>query len=292
MRQKLQGNLTYAGMLPNKMSNWRLILSGENDPYTNMAIDEAILTAHRNKSVPPTLRFYGWKPAGISLGYFQKADKVLNISNCDKDNIPFVRRVTAGQAVFHKDEITYSIICSRSDLTLPSSIKESFKMITSFLILAYKQFGQEAYFFSRGLTLSKDKKSTFCFAQSQDFDIAVNSKKIGGNAQKRLKNIIFQHGSIPLRQDLSSISSYFREDLTAIEDKVASLEELLGRYVSFDECVNIFISSFKQSFAVKLIEDELTIAEKNLAHMLKEGKYSNKLWNTAEINFKNLEVSL
>ncbi len=31
----------------------------------------------------------------------------------------------------------------------------------------------------------------------------VNSKKIGGNAQKRTRKLIFQHGSIPLKSKKS-----------------------------------------------------------------------------------------
>ncbi|MBK8028652.1 MAG: lipoate--protein ligase family protein [Chloroflexi bacterium] len=47
------------------------------DPPTrgarNMAVDEAILTAVAAGGVPPTLRFYQWKPACLSLGYGQRA---------------------------------------------------------------------------------------------------------------------------------------------------------------------------------------------------------------------------
>lgn len=42
-------------------------------------------------------------------------------------------------------------------------------------------------------------KSPFCQVGFEAYDIIVNGRKIGGNAQKRAKNVIFQHGSIPIK---------------------------------------------------------------------------------------------
>ena len=50
---------------------WRLLRTGYNNAYRNMAIDRAVMINHSKKSVPPTIRFYGWKPSAISIGYFQ-----------------------------------------------------------------------------------------------------------------------------------------------------------------------------------------------------------------------------
>ncbi|MFW5868781.1 MAG: lipoyl protein ligase domain-containing protein, partial [Armatimonadota bacterium] len=40
----------------------------------NMAIDEAIAAAVTAEQQPPTLRFYGWEPPAVSLGYHQELD--------------------------------------------------------------------------------------------------------------------------------------------------------------------------------------------------------------------------
>jgi lipoate-protein ligase A len=39
--------------------------------FANMACDETILESVAVGAVPPTLRFYGWRPACLSLGYRQ-----------------------------------------------------------------------------------------------------------------------------------------------------------------------------------------------------------------------------
>ncbi|RKY67589.1 MAG: lipoate--protein ligase family protein, partial [Candidatus Latescibacterota bacterium] len=50
---------------------WRLLETGFCGAAYNMAVDEAILLTCIQGEVPPTVRFYGWKPAAVSVGYFQ-----------------------------------------------------------------------------------------------------------------------------------------------------------------------------------------------------------------------------
>ncbi|MFQ5835895.1 MAG: octanoyltransferase, partial [bacterium] len=57
-----------------RKKEWRLIESGYLDAYTNMAIDEAIFAMREKLGLPATLRFYSWKPAAISIGYFQRIE--------------------------------------------------------------------------------------------------------------------------------------------------------------------------------------------------------------------------
>ena len=49
---------------------WRLLKTGYNNAFTNMAIDRAVMLSHSKEFVPPTVRFYGWNPPAISIGYF------------------------------------------------------------------------------------------------------------------------------------------------------------------------------------------------------------------------------
>ncbi|MBE3140939.1 MAG: lipoate--protein ligase family protein, partial [Thermoplasmata archaeon] len=56
---------------------WRLLQTGFNTAFSNMAVDRAILVVNSEGKVPPTVRFYGWIPSAISIGYFQSlADEV------------------------------------------------------------------------------------------------------------------------------------------------------------------------------------------------------------------------
>jgi len=263
-----------------KMDYWRLLSFKWNEPCINMAIDEAILRGYIAGAAPPTLRIYGWKPEGISLGYFQDAHQVLDIARCAERNIPFVRRTTGGEAIFHGDDVSYSIVCSRRDLAFPRPVKEGFKRLCSFLINAYRKLGLEASFFCENKGgFTKKRNSGFCLAANQAFDIAIEGKKIGGNAQKRIKDIIFQHGSIPLRLDIKRITSLLREELNGMENKIVSLEKALERNIDFNKFASMLASSFKEVFGVRLVEENLTPFELESAKQLKEEKYGSKQWN-------------
>lgn len=75
---------------------WRFLRSGRLGPAENMAVDEAVLLAHSEGKVPPTLRFYGWDPPTLSIGYFQKAEDEVDFAAVRQNGIGFVRRPTGG----------------------------------------------------------------------------------------------------------------------------------------------------------------------------------------------------
>ncbi len=101
---------------------WRVLDTGINDAAMNMAIDEAIMLAHRGGEVPPTLRFYGWNPAAVSLGYFQKAEAAIDLGKCEQLGINVVRRLTGGRSVLHETELTYSIAVKADYPLIPQTI--------------------------------------------------------------------------------------------------------------------------------------------------------------------------
>lgn len=79
---------------------WRFIDSGDCSPSYNMALDEALLDWHSKGLIPPTIRFYGWNPATLSIGYFQKVEKEINLDKVEEYALGFVRRPTG-------DEVSY-----------------------------------------------------------------------------------------------------------------------------------------------------------------------------------------
>ena len=90
----------------------RLIVEGRQTPHfrfdgpDNMAIDEVLLRSAAERSAT-TLRFYGWKPATLSLGYFQSyRDRDQHASSREQD---CVRRASVGGAIMHDSELTYCL---------------------------------------------------------------------------------------------------------------------------------------------------------------------------------------
>ncbi|RXG67031.1 hypothetical protein ES695_00190, partial [Candidatus Atribacteria bacterium 1244-E10-H5-B2] len=104
---------------------WRLIKDSYHTGFMNMAIDEAIMIAHREGFVPPTIRFYQWSPPAVSLGYFQDLQKEIDVDTCKNMGIDIVRRPTGGKAVLHDKELTYSFIIKESHPLVNDSILET-----------------------------------------------------------------------------------------------------------------------------------------------------------------------
>lgn len=205
--------------------DWRLIDTGPLSGVENMAIDEALLACFDPDKSPPVLRLYGWSPPAFSHGRFQQPAETLSMDACRAAGVQVVRRITGGGLLYHGRELTYSLVCPTSFVPGALSVKDAFFHLTSFLITFYRDLGLEPayaalyYGGSKGL----GGRSALCFAGTESCDILINGKKIGGNAQRRLKNVIFQHGSIPLQPMAAESQQYLRAATPQIITATTSL---------------------------------------------------------------------
>ena len=259
------------------MKRWRVIDTGYLDCYSNMAIDEALLESYDTANGLPILRIYGWKPEAFSIGYSQNPQDELDLDRCRLKKIDFVRRITGGGVIFHKSELTYSVVCSRDDLGFFTFSKETYRALCSFLIKTYQDLGLKAEYSLKEST--RQTKSWFCFTERERYDILMNGKKIGGNAQRRKKEIIFQHGSIPLRSDVDQALGLLRNSPTIDKTSITSLSEALGKDISYNRLKGMIIKSFAQAFGVDIVESSLNPKEKALYRFLLNEKYAKKEWN-------------
>jgi lipoate-protein ligase A len=263
-------------------SCWRLINSVCRDAPTNMAIDEAIFRGVLEGSVPPTLRLYGWEPHAFSIGYGQHPQSVLDVAACRQDGVGIVRRITGGGAILHGDEVTYSLAATKADFGLNDSISNSFKVICAFILHAYRQMGLKPSFAVETDSV-KEKvplgaAEAFCFAGKEKYDILIAGKKLGGNAQRREKAAIFQHGSIPLRFDAAGPLKYLLRKPSGLDERVCALGDALGRSVCVNEIKDILIASFSATFGVTLQGSALTPKEQQRAETLYDEKYARDEW--------------
>ena len=84
------------------MDTGRLIIDSPAEGAWNMAVDEALLDSCSRTGMP-TLRFYQWSKATLSLGYFQRhRDREQHVASRD---CPLVRRSTGGRAIIHDQEL-------------------------------------------------------------------------------------------------------------------------------------------------------------------------------------------
>lgn len=228
------------------MKKWLFIDTGSNSPVFNMEFDKGLISFYKSTR-QPVLRFYAWQPSGITIGVNQSVDVGINTNYCKEKGIDIVRRVTGGEAIYHDHEITYSLVCSTDDLiggkNLRLKVKESYKVLTEFMILFYEELGlkcqRAADFYAQNF---KAQVSPFCFLGVQESDILIDGKKIGGNAQKRERDIILQHGSIPISLNYSILENIFGGGIRS--EQITDIFSQRG----FDLDVNYLKKILKQKF--------------------------------------------
>jgi len=263
-------------------SVWRFIDTGFLDGATNMAQDEALLASFNPATSLPVFRLYGWNPPAFSIGKFQDAGQALYLDRCKEAGIQVVRRVTAGGIIYHAEEVTYSIVCAPQHIPEVRTVKESFKKLCGFLLLTYRKLGFDPAFAvdSHFPGVKLGERTSLCFAGKEEYDIVIGGRKIGGNAQRRKKDIVFQHGSIPLRNCLTEALGFVRESArsASLVQGTVSLEEL-NIEPQAGLVKDILADSFQQCFAVTLLRSGLEPDEHQAASYLFENKYSREMWN-------------
>ncbi len=257
-----------------------MIDSGPGSGVENMAMDEALFRCFDPASSMPVLRLYGWTPPALSLGRFQKAADLLDLRKCARDNLTIVRRITGGGAIYHSNELTYSLIFSQAQIPTAKSVKESFKALTAFLLGFYRTLGLSADY---AVNLATDKsrlgdRTALCFAGRESYDILVNNRKIGGNAQRRTRDVIFQHGSIPITNRIEQGLAYVKSVSCDSKMTATSLKE---EGIWLDLCIlkQILLQQFKLHLGVMPKPDSLTEKENSLYQTLSAEKYCSRLWN-------------
>jgi lipoate-protein ligase A len=261
------------------MIRWRFIDTGPLDGCSNMAVDEALLTCFDPEKSRPVFRIYGWEPPALSLGRFQKAREVLDAERCGATAMPVVRRVTGGGVIYHADELTYSVVCSPNHVPPAASIKESFRVLTSFLVRFYRKLGLNPCYAMESFPdgVAPGERCVFCFAGKESFDILIEGKKIGGNAQRRLKNVIFQHGSIPLVNRAEFGAAFLGRPLVGIGEATTALRNL-GVDMAHDQLKELMARAFAETMSATLEEDSMTSEEDAAADSLALHKHSLASW--------------
>jgi lipoyl(octanoyl) transferase len=263
------------------MSNvvWRLIDAGPLDGPSNMALDEALLSCFDEKSSQPILRLYGWAPPALSLGRYQDADAALKLDLCAADGVAVVRRMTGGGIIFHAQELTYSIVCGPTDIGDAAGVKDGFRRLCGFLLGTYQRLGLAATF-AVDLNAAGERlgeRTDFCFAGKEEFDVLVNGRKIGGNAQRRKRGVILQHGSIPLESRVQDAVRYLKGAAPGAEEAVSLAE--LGLRPELAELKQMLVDSFKERLGVSVVAATVSAEELHAAAKLEAKKYRNDEWN-------------
>jgi lipoate-protein ligase A len=242
---------------------YRMIAYREFSAAMNMAIDEAIMEGIRNGTSLPTIRFYGWDPSAVSIGYFQGYHQEVDEMACQANNVDAVRRLTGGGAVYHdrEGEVTYSIIGPEKNF--PKDIIASYKEICTVLVEALSGIGIPASF-------------------QPINDIIADGKKISGNAQTRRGGVLLQHGTVLFDVDVDKMFTLLKVGQEKVSDKL--IQSVKKRVTSVgrlsDANKSQLIAELMKAFASyrDVVAGNYTDAEIERAEELAEEKYGAMQW--------------
>lgn len=268
---------------------WNFINTGSHDPYYNMAMDEALLNFVSRGEIDPVVRFYTWNPATLSVGYFQRLKKEIDIDKVKEKGFGLVRRQTGGRGVLHDKELTYSVIVPESLPNMPSTITEAYRVISEGLLEGFKLLGFDAYF---AIPRSKEEReklkqprSAVCFDAPSWYELVVEGRKIAGSAQTRQKGVILQHGSLLQDVDVDELFDMFifkndrlKEKMKkAFVDKAVAINDISDRHISIEEMEKAFEEGFKKGLNIEF--KPLSLTENQLAEVkVLEEKYRSEEW--------------
>ena len=193
----------------------KLIYLKTTEAYYNLAAEEYFFTI-LNEPV-----FMFWQNSdSIIVGKNQNTLSQINYDAVRNGNIPVVRRLSGGGAVFHDmGNLNYTyIIPDRSDLYL------DFKFFSEPIISVLKTLGINAVLSGRN-------------------DIYIADKKISGNAQYIKDNKILHHGTLLFQTNLNKLEQYLQPDPEKIQSK--GIDSIRNAVTNINEHVKTNISPIK-----------------------------------------------
>ncbi len=211
-------------------------------------------------------RFYAWSPYAVTVGYNQDISGI-DLSKCRAAGIDVVRRPTGGRAVFHAEEFTYSFLAESA-----AQNSELYRMVHEVIQLALESLGVYADFCRSTLLRQQGGAASgpvSCFTASARYELQVEGRKLVGSAQRRNRNVLLQHGSLPLssqHKDLCRLMALpeggaFDEIRDEMERKTTSIEEILGHipeYAYLSELMQSAAGKFHGVEAIKLCPGDLS----------------------------------
>lgn len=240
---------------------WYLVDTGFSGPYFNMAYDESLLDCIYNRNTV-FFRFFNFSPVSVSLGYHQKSGGWLSM--LENKGVEWVRRRTGGRAILHSCDCTYSIVFHRKNPLIGGKIIESYRKISAAFKKAFVLMGIETDIKRRRFERGEKGRSRMCFSSVSLADLCWKDRKIIGNAQYRVGDVVLQEGTIMLKEPPGF----------SLNSSMATLEIAAGEEVKLGKAKDFIIKGFESTFGFSFQEFNANPLKSELL-----SKYSSEEWN-------------
>ncbi len=247
----------------------RIISHFHNDPAFNLACEEYFFKQQDDEIIML------WKNApAIIIGINQNAYAEIDMEYVKEHNIPIIRRLTGGGAVYHD--------LGNLNFTFISNGKDAFHEFRIFLqpVTEYlRSIGVDADFSGRN-------------------DLLVEGMKVSGNAQAAYKNRILHHGTLLFNVSLDVLSKVLIPNplklqghaIKSVKSRVTNISSHLKSEMTVDEFrqgLYDFMSNGQHCEAY-----ELTVEDEKEINRLVTEKYGTWQWNVGKAPKYSAEKSI
>lgn len=223
------------------------------DPAFNLGLEEHLFFGKTEEI------FMLWQnSASIIIGKNQNAMAEIDYSYVTKHNIPVIRRLSGGGAVYHDlGNLNFTYIVNREGF---GDYVGFTKMLRDFLA-------------SLGLSAEVSGRN----------DVLVGGKKISGNAQYSHKGRLLHHGCILIGADMSHLAAALRPDKEKIQSK--GIRSVESRVLNLKDALQMDASAFRNLFGAYVLNREKAVSyalsneDIECAELLKKEKYDTFSWN-------------
>lgn len=169
---------------------WRLIGPERLDVFTALALEEVLLEDVAAGG-PPTVRLWQWSRSAATVGRFQAVEYELDLTACRLKGVDVSRRMSGGGAMYHGEdaELVYSVTCPEP--LLRGGIRYAYWETCGRVIDALEALRLEARLEDTNV-------------------IMVGDHKVSGNAQRRARGVLQQHGTVLHRADDDTMDRFLR----------------------------------------------------------------------------------
>ncbi|MBP6016046.1 MAG: lipoate--protein ligase [Candidatus Promineofilum sp.] len=181
------------------------IIRDETDPYFNLAAEEYVMQ-HFDRDC-----FMLWRNApAVIVGRHQNTLAEINAEYVREHNIPVVRRMSGGGAVFHDlGNLNFTFV-ARGD----HNTGLDFRRFTQPILDTLQGLGVDAQFEGRN-------------------DLTIDGRKFSGNAEYIRRGRILHHGTLLFSAQMSDVAAALRPDPAKFADK--AVKSVRGRVTNISE---------------------------------------------------------
>jgi len=171
-----------------------------------------------------------------SIGYFQDAEKEIDLAACKKLGIPVMRREVGGGATYlDHNQVFYQLIWRKGHPAFPTRVKDIFSTLSQPACDTYHDFGIETQFRAENDIITKNQRK---IAGEGGGDIGENMVFVGG--------ILMDFDFAMMSKILKVPDEKFRDKIyKSMEENLTTMKRELGYIPAREEVVTSLVTNFK-----------------------------------------------